>query len=369
MSATLRVISTLLRARAHARQPQPPIFEAATASRPQGAWQTEDQFSDGTYACGTTAAIVDAGGPLLLEEPELSLHPEVVRFLQQYFRPHAAAFPAIMTSTHSTESPSRRGDRPRRGAAADAVAGSWSTHAASVREVGDLLSAAATYARAVMPLTRPRAERLALFGPNGGDAVHFWTIEGPSRRSGVPSNDHQRGAHVHRVPECQHGEANLRRRLPGYNAAAGWSGSAGPRRTSTRTPTAGASWPTRPAPADAVGFASLFVEIEAWLLADAKVASFFRVKRSTVPGSPDLLPDAKATVVALAENLQSCRSTVAWSLGRRTASGTGVFVASRSSLQVASMIAAASGCAATGDSPSLARCVVRLDELIAHPPF
>jgi hypothetical protein len=28
---------------------------------------------------------VDNGGPLLLEEPELSLHPEVVRFLPQMF--------------------------------------------------------------------------------------------------------------------------------------------------------------------------------------------------------------------------------------------------------------------------------------------
>src|SRR5208337_4512323 len=42
--------------------------------RPQGAWQSEDQFSDGTLRLmGLLWAILDGSGPLLLEEPELSL--------------------------------------------------------------------------------------------------------------------------------------------------------------------------------------------------------------------------------------------------------------------------------------------------------
>ncbi|MDW8395375.1 MAG: AAA family ATPase [Anaerolineae bacterium] len=54
--------------------------------RAQGAWQTEDQFSDGTLRLiGLLWAITEANGPLLLEEPELSLHPEVVRVLPQLF--------------------------------------------------------------------------------------------------------------------------------------------------------------------------------------------------------------------------------------------------------------------------------------------
>src|SRR3990172_5200241 len=43
--------------------------------RPQGAWQTEDQFSDGTLRLmGLLWVTMEGGGPLLLEEPELSLH-------------------------------------------------------------------------------------------------------------------------------------------------------------------------------------------------------------------------------------------------------------------------------------------------------
>ena len=54
--------------------------------RPQGAWQTEEQFSDGTLRLlGLLWAVLDGAGPLLLEEPELSLHPDVVRFLPAMF--------------------------------------------------------------------------------------------------------------------------------------------------------------------------------------------------------------------------------------------------------------------------------------------
>ena len=54
--------------------------------RPQGAWQKEDQFSDGTLRLtGLLWAVLDGRGPLLLEEPELSLHPEVIRFIPQMF--------------------------------------------------------------------------------------------------------------------------------------------------------------------------------------------------------------------------------------------------------------------------------------------
>jgi predicted ATPase len=54
--------------------------------RPKGAWQTEEQFSAGTLRLlGLLWAVLDGSGPLLLEEPELSLHPDVVRFLPQMF--------------------------------------------------------------------------------------------------------------------------------------------------------------------------------------------------------------------------------------------------------------------------------------------
>lgn len=50
--------------------------------RPKAGWQSEDQFSDGTLRLlGLLWSILDGKGPLLLEEPELSLHEGVVRYV------------------------------------------------------------------------------------------------------------------------------------------------------------------------------------------------------------------------------------------------------------------------------------------------
>lgn len=52
--------------------------------RPHDARQNETQFSDGTLRLfGLMWAMFEGKGPLLLEEPELSLHPEVIRKLPQ----------------------------------------------------------------------------------------------------------------------------------------------------------------------------------------------------------------------------------------------------------------------------------------------
>ncbi len=48
--------------------------------RPQGAWQREDQFSDGTIRLlGILWSLLDGVGMLLIEEPELSLNEDVVK--------------------------------------------------------------------------------------------------------------------------------------------------------------------------------------------------------------------------------------------------------------------------------------------------
>ncbi|HEX6997530.1 MAG TPA: AAA family ATPase [Gammaproteobacteria bacterium] len=50
--------------------------------RPDAGWQSEDQFSDGTLRLlGLLWSVLEGSGPLLLEEPELSLHEAVVRHL------------------------------------------------------------------------------------------------------------------------------------------------------------------------------------------------------------------------------------------------------------------------------------------------
>ncbi len=71
--------------------------------RPQAGWQNEDQFSDGTLRLfGLLWALLDGTGPLLLEEPELSLHEEVIRLLPSIMYKITSKSPRqIVLSTHS----------------------------------------------------------------------------------------------------------------------------------------------------------------------------------------------------------------------------------------------------------------------------
>lgn len=73
--------------------------------RPQGAWQSEEHFSDGTLRLiGLLWAVQEGAGPLLLEEPELSLHSEVVRYIPQMFaRVQRRSRRQILVSTHASE--------------------------------------------------------------------------------------------------------------------------------------------------------------------------------------------------------------------------------------------------------------------------
>lgn len=135
--------------------------------RPQGAWQTEEQFSDGTLRLiGLLWAVLAGTGPLLLEEPELSLHPEVVRFLPQMFaRIQRKTGRQVLISTHSTDL--LRDD----GIGLDEVLllqpgleGTSVSVARDREEVKVLLDSGLSMAEAVMPMTRPdRAEQLTLF--------------------------------------------------------------------------------------------------------------------------------------------------------------------------------------------------------------
>lgn len=72
--------------------------------RDKGAWQTEEQFSDGTLRLmGLLWAVMDGSGPLLLEEPELSLHPGVIRYIPQMLaRMQNRTGRQILMSTHSS---------------------------------------------------------------------------------------------------------------------------------------------------------------------------------------------------------------------------------------------------------------------------
>jgi len=136
--------------------------------RPQGAWQTEDQFSDGTLRLmGLLWVAMEGGGPLLLEEPELSLHPEIVRYLSQMFaRVQRRTGRQIILSTHS---PDLLRDE---GIGLDEVLllrpgseGTEVTPAGAFQEIRDLLQGGLSLVDAVIPKTRPaRADQLTLFG-------------------------------------------------------------------------------------------------------------------------------------------------------------------------------------------------------------
>lgn len=74
--------------------------------RPQGAYQNETQFSDGTLRLiGLLWGLQEKGGPLLLEEPELSLHTAVVRRLAPfiYKAQKAGNGRQVILSTHSEQ--------------------------------------------------------------------------------------------------------------------------------------------------------------------------------------------------------------------------------------------------------------------------
>jgi len=136
--------------------------------RPQGAWQTEEQFSDGTLRLmGLLWVAMDKEGPLLLEEPELSLHPEIVRVLPQMLaRVQRRTGRQIFLSTHS---PDLLRDE---GIGLDEVLllvpgseGTEVTTAGSHSDIRDLLDGGLSLADVVIPRTRPeRADQLTLFG-------------------------------------------------------------------------------------------------------------------------------------------------------------------------------------------------------------
>jgi predicted ATPase len=135
--------------------------------RPKAGWQREDQFSDGTLRLiGLLWAVLDGSGPLLLEEPELSLHPKVVTFIpQMLWNITRKRRRQVILTTHSPEMLSDKG------IGADEMLllhpSSEGTEVESGNEnsnVVALLAAGLSAAEATLPMVGPiRPERLAQF--------------------------------------------------------------------------------------------------------------------------------------------------------------------------------------------------------------
>lgn len=136
--------------------------------RPKAGWQTEEHFSDGTLRLlGLLWVFIDGSAPLLLEEPELSLHTAVVRHIPVIMaRLGGKTGRQTIVSTHSAELLSDRG------IAAEEIVmilptaeGSAVTTASSHGEVKALLDGGLSMADAVLPRTAPaNTDKLSLFG-------------------------------------------------------------------------------------------------------------------------------------------------------------------------------------------------------------
>lgn len=116
---------------------------------------------------GLLWATLEGNGPLLLEEPELSLHPEVTRFIPQMFaRIQRLSGRQILLSTHSTDL------LQDEGIGLDEVLllipsseGTEVRPAKGIREIERLLRSGMSLADIVIPHTRPEnVDQLALFG-------------------------------------------------------------------------------------------------------------------------------------------------------------------------------------------------------------
>jgi len=136
--------------------------------RLRGAWQDEKLFSDGTLRLiGFLWSLLDGQGPLLLEEPELSLHTGIVqRLARVIYSLQKGKNRQVLVSTHSYELISDKG------IGAEEVLILQSTKEGAKVSVGKenkqikkLLQEGASVAEAVLPITEPKdAQQLELFG-------------------------------------------------------------------------------------------------------------------------------------------------------------------------------------------------------------
>lgn len=85
----------------------PHLWGAYDHWRPNAAKQNESQFSDGTLRLlGLLWSMFEGTGPLLLEEPEISLHPDVVRQIPRLFakiQRERKIARQVIVSTHSDD--------------------------------------------------------------------------------------------------------------------------------------------------------------------------------------------------------------------------------------------------------------------------
>ena len=134
--------------------------------RSQGAWQSEQDLSDGTLRLlGFLWSVIEGSSPLLLEEPELSLHPEVVRHLPQLIaRAQRGDNRQIIMSTHSADLLQDRGiGMDELLLLTTSSTGTEVQTAGSKFEIRQLLESGLSMADAAIPYTRPENSEQLMF--------------------------------------------------------------------------------------------------------------------------------------------------------------------------------------------------------------
>ena len=135
--------------------------------RPDAGWQSEDQFSDGTLRLlGLLWVFLDGSAPLLLEEPELSLHTAVVRYLPSMLASlYHRTGRQVLVSSHSADLLNDQGIDPSEVLMLQPTAeGSEIKPASHDLEVRRLVETGMTVGRAALPRTAPpKMEPLLLY--------------------------------------------------------------------------------------------------------------------------------------------------------------------------------------------------------------
>ena len=129
--------------------------------RPHGSRQNESQFSDGTLRLfGLLWSLFEGDGPLLMEEPELSLHAELVRNLPQMIETtltYRKVKRQVIISTHSREILSESGIGGEEVLWLEPTSeGTLLKSPTSDPELRDLLENGLSVGEVVMPKTAPK---------------------------------------------------------------------------------------------------------------------------------------------------------------------------------------------------------------------
>ena len=274
--------------------------------RPHAGKQNEEQFSDGTLRLlGLLWALQEGDGPLLLEEPELSLHSGVVRRLAGLiYRLQKDRKRQVMISTHSTDllsDPGIGGEevlllKPD-------VEGTRVVRAESDREIRHLLESGMSVADAVFPHTEPQQDCSI------GSIFAMTPIYVSLAAEGLLDEQvlrrlltHTGRDYVPTVCYGKRGKDHLRQNIARFNHAAEYTPYV--ILTDLDNDDCAPQLIDRWLPQGRHSNLTLRIavrEVEAWLLADReRFARFLGVAESKIPLLPDEVRDPKLLVVNLA---------------------------------------------------------------------